>query len=47
MLDATEERYPPCRCGRDVRTLNPASDTPTCVGCGFSPGELCRCEPIA
>lgn len=37
------EVYPPCRCGREVRKLNAASDTPKCVGCGYVE-ELCRCE---
>jgi len=34
-----------CRCGRDLRRLNPVSDTVKCVGCGF-PSELCTCEDV-
>jgi hypothetical protein len=32
-----------CHCGREVRLLNEASDTPKCVGCGYVPA-LCRCQ---
>jgi len=31
-----------CRCGRAVRLLNAASDTPKCPACGLPP-ELCPC----
>lgn len=36
------ESYPPCPCGREIKKLNAASDTPKCVGCGY-PAEVCRC----
>lgn len=43
-MTTTDERpIERCRCGRDMRLLNEASDTPRCVGCGYTP-ELCRCE---
>lgn len=46
-MAATEtEPFETCRCGREVKLLNPASDTPKCVGCGY-PSELCRCETPA
>lgn len=32
-----------CPCGRDVKLLNPASDTPKCVGCGYPPAD-CTCQ---
>jgi hypothetical protein len=35
---------PPCHCGREVRKLTAASDTPKCVGCGYTE-EVCRCQP--
>ncbi len=31
-----------CSCGRPLRLLNPGSDTPRCVGCGFL-SAWCRC----
>jgi hypothetical protein len=34
------ESYPPCRCGREVRKLNAASDTPKCVGCGYTRDDV-------
>jgi hypothetical protein len=43
---ATTEASTLCGCGREVKLLNPASDTPKCVGCGYVP-ELCRCETPA
>jgi hypothetical protein len=42
----TETDASTCRCGRDLRKLNAASDTPKCVGCGYV-SELCRCEDVA
>jgi hypothetical protein len=33
-----------CGCGRPMRRLNYASDTPKCI-CGYAP-DLCRCQPI-
>ena len=44
MTTTTDVDPEPCRCGREVRYLNPASDRRRCVGCGYVP-ELCRCEP--
>lgn len=41
-----DESYPPCRCGREVKRLNPASYDAKCVGCGYIP-EDCRCQPTA
>lgn len=38
-----DEAYPPCHCGREVRKLNAASDTPKCVGCGL-PDPACACQ---
>lgn len=42
----TVETDPPiiCPSGREVNVLNPASDDPTCVGCGYPP-ERCTCRP--
>lgn len=42
-VQTDENTYPPCRCGREARKLNAASDTSKCVGCGYVE-ELCRCE---
>lgn len=42
-MTTTYEDVERCRCGRVVRKLNPASDTPRCEGCGYVPA-LCRCE---
>lgn len=42
MADDPEETYQPCRCGREVRKLNEASDTPKCTGCGYTE-PLCTC----
>jgi hypothetical protein len=33
-----------CSCGREIRKLNYASDTPKCT-CGFPPAT-CRCQPL-
>lgn len=41
-MSAKPEVYPACRCGREVRKLNAASDTPKCDGCGYT-SDLCRC----
>jgi len=40
---AVPEASTACRCGRELKLLNAASDTPKCVGCGYVP-ELCRCD---
>ncbi len=32
-----------CPCGRELKLLNAASDTPKCVGCGHLPDQ-CTCS---
>jgi hypothetical protein len=34
-----------CRCGREMKLINEASDDLKCSGCGF-PDEGCTCTPL-
>lgn len=42
---ASPDVFGTCPCGRELRLLNAASDTPKCAACGRLP-ELCQCEPL-